>query len=163
MKFRGTRWHLVPRFPRRFMKVTKNRARYFGVLAFVVGILAVWVILRERFDVQHNSSVITRQAVSASLAAKDAYGKLPLSFEANRGQADGRVMFLSRGSGYSLFLTATEAIFRLRIADRGLPIEDREWRIEDRSARSSILDPRSSILDLRSSIFDPRSSILDLR
>jgi len=34
-----------------------------------------------------------------------AYGRLPLSFEANTGQADPRVKFLSRGSGYTLFLT----------------------------------------------------------
>jgi Beta-propeller repeat len=42
------------------------------------------------------------------------YGKLPLSFEANQGQADTRVKFLSRGSGYTLFLTSDEAIFSLR-------------------------------------------------
>jgi hypothetical protein len=30
----------------------------------------------------------------------ESYGKLPLSFEANRGQTDGRVKFLSRTSGY---------------------------------------------------------------
>jgi YVTN family beta-propeller protein len=35
------------------------------------------------------------------------YGKLPLSFEANQGQVDGKVSFLSRGSGYTLFLTPT--------------------------------------------------------
>jgi Bacterial Ig-like domain (group 3)/Beta-propeller repeat len=44
----------------------------------------------------------------------DQYGKLPLSFEANQGQADGRVKFLSRTSGYSLFLTADEAVLTLR-------------------------------------------------
>jgi hypothetical protein len=33
------------------------------------------------------------------------YGKLPLSFEANQGQSDGSVRFLSRGNGYTLFLT----------------------------------------------------------
>src|ERR1700716_4145990 len=38
------------------------------------------------------------------------YGKLPLSFEANQGQSDARVKFLSRTSGYSLFLTADEAV-----------------------------------------------------
>jgi uncharacterized protein (TIGR03437 family) len=38
------------------------------------------------------------------------YGNLPLSFEANHGQTDGRVQFLSRGRGYTLFLTATEAV-----------------------------------------------------
>jgi hypothetical protein len=43
----------------------------------------------------------------------DSYGKLPLSFEANHGQTDGRVKFLSRTSGYSLFLTGDEAVLRL--------------------------------------------------
>ncbi len=43
-----------------------------------------------------------------------AYGKLPLSFEANRGQTDARVQFISRGSGYTLYLTATEAVLTLQ-------------------------------------------------
>jgi hypothetical protein len=43
-----------------------------------------------------------------------AFGKMPLQFEANRGQTDRRVKFLSRGSGYSLFLTPTEAVFALQ-------------------------------------------------
>src|SRR2546430_16709888 len=42
-----------------------------------------------------------------------AYGKLPLSFEANDGQTDGQVKFLSRGNGYKLFLTSTEAVLTL--------------------------------------------------
>lgn len=41
------------------------------------------------------------------------WGQLPLSFEVNQGQTSGQVKFLSRGSSYSLFLTATEAILRL--------------------------------------------------
>jgi len=40
--------------------------------------------------------------------------ELPLSFEANRGQADPRVRFVSRGNGYSLLLTPNEAVIRLR-------------------------------------------------
>jgi hypothetical protein len=47
----------------------------------------------------------------ATLAAN--YGKLPLSFEANQGQADPQVRFTSRGSGYSLFLTDKEAVLSL--------------------------------------------------
>jgi hypothetical protein len=43
-----------------------------------------------------------------------AYGQLPLSFEANQGQADSRVQFLSRGQGYALFLTSTEAVLSLQ-------------------------------------------------
>src|SRR5437899_2354900 len=46
-----------------------------------------------------------------------AYGKLPLSFEANEGQADPQVKFLSRGRGYTLFLTSTEAVLTLTKAD----------------------------------------------
>ena len=43
-----------------------------------------------------------------------AYGKLPLSFEINRGQTDPQVKFLSRGNGYSLFLTGNEAVLSLK-------------------------------------------------
>ncbi|HTR38268.1 MAG TPA: SBBP repeat-containing protein [Bryobacteraceae bacterium] len=43
----------------------------------------------------------------------ESYGKLPLSFEANQGQTDRRVKFLSRGSGYTLFLTQDSAVFSL--------------------------------------------------
>ena len=43
----------------------------------------------------------------------DAYGKLPLSFEANNGQTDAKVKFLSRTGGYTLFLTGDEAVMTL--------------------------------------------------
>src|ERR671922_911203 len=42
------------------------------------------------------------------------YGQLPLSFEANQGQTDGQVQFLAHGQGYTLFLTAREAVFAFR-------------------------------------------------
>ena len=48
------------------------------------------------------------------LTATENYGKLPLSFERNQGQSDKAVEFLSRGKGYTLFLTPTEAVFSLR-------------------------------------------------
>jgi uncharacterized repeat protein (TIGR01451 family) len=41
------------------------------------------------------------------------FGKVPLSFEANRGQTDARVDYLSRGKGYTLFLTRGQAVLRL--------------------------------------------------
>jgi Beta-propeller repeat len=46
--------------------------------------------------------------------AREAYGKLPMRFEANAGQTDARVKFISRGNGYNLFLTPTEAVLALR-------------------------------------------------
>jgi hypothetical protein len=42
------------------------------------------------------------------------YGQLPLSFEINQGQTDPQVNFLARGSGYTLFLTPTEAVLSLQ-------------------------------------------------
>ena len=48
-----------------------------------------------------------------------AYGQLPLSFEANQGQADAQVNFLSRGSGYTLFLTPDAAVMDLQQRARG--------------------------------------------
>jgi len=44
----------------------------------------------------------------------EAYGKVPLAFEANQGQTNSRVKFLSRSPGYTLFLTSTEAVLALR-------------------------------------------------
>jgi Beta-propeller repeat len=44
----------------------------------------------------------------------EAYGKLPLRFEANAGQTDPQVQFLVRGSGSTLFLTSTEAVLAVR-------------------------------------------------
>src|SRR2546422_6517107 len=44
----------------------------------------------------------------------ESYGRLPLSFEVNKGQSDASVKFMSRGHGYSLFLTNEEAVLSLR-------------------------------------------------
>src|SRR5712691_2343021 len=50
-------------------------------------------------------------AVAATDArVSESYGKLPLQFEANRGQTHKDVRFLSRGAGYSLYLTGGEAV-----------------------------------------------------
>ena len=51
----------------------------------------------------------------------ESYGKLPLAFEANQGQSDPQVKFLSRGAGYSLFLTPNEAVLALHEASREEP------------------------------------------
>jgi hypothetical protein len=44
----------------------------------------------------------------------EGYGRLPLSFEANRGQVDSQVKFLSRGVGYNLFLTPSKTVLELK-------------------------------------------------
>ena len=54
------------------------------------------------------------------------YGKLPLSFEANQGQTDEKVKFLSRGGGCSLFLTPDEAVLALRSPPQDKGLGDRQ-------------------------------------
>jgi hypothetical protein len=61
---------------------------------------------------QQPSSPATPAAAKAPALAQN-YGKLPLSFEANQGQTDPQVRFLSRGNGYSLFLTNNFAVLAL--------------------------------------------------
>jgi hypothetical protein len=61
------------------------------------------------------ATTVPDAATQAHLTA--AYGQLPLSFEANKGQTDSRVNFLSRGSGYALFLTSTRAVLSLKHGD----------------------------------------------
>src|SRR5687767_2524606 len=56
----------------------------------------------------------TPNTAEAKITASENYGKLPLSFEPNMGQSAEAVKFLSRGNGYTVFLTATEAVFSLR-------------------------------------------------
>lgn len=41
------------------------------------------------------------------------YGRLPLSFEVNRGQVSRQAKYLARGQGFTLFLTQTDAILQL--------------------------------------------------
>jgi hypothetical protein len=70
-------------------------------------------------QINRSARVVSPSSVSQSdpgAQAKilDSYGKLPLSFEANHGQTDGRVKFLSRTGGFTLFLTGDEAVLALR-------------------------------------------------
>jgi Beta-propeller repeat len=54
-----------------------------------------------------------RMLLSATAALQQAYGQLPLSFEANAGQTASQVQYLSHGSGYALFLTENGAVLSL--------------------------------------------------
>ena len=63
------------------------------------------------------------------------YAKLPLSFEANQGQTDARVKFLSRGPGYTLFLTGDGVALELQ--GSGVRIQD--------SAKAKRSEPMSAL------------------
>src|SRR6267143_535199 len=70
-----------------------------------------WILMLAAF-LAGGASPIT-PTTAASLIANETYGRLPLHFEANRGQTHEDVRFLARGPGYSLYLTAGEAVLVL--------------------------------------------------
>src|ERR1035441_5473317 len=110
----NTRYRIVER------KLTVNKviriARFFSVLA--VTALAALPASPAATDPESEGAP-TRSAApfeTAKLRADTArlkVAQVPLSFEANQGQTDSAVKFLSRGDGYALFLTPTEAVFKL--------------------------------------------------
>jgi len=85
----------------------------FGVGASALVLLAAWG--------SRNAALLPAKSAAANIAsakmapprAVDGYGKLPLSFEVNRGQTDARFKFLARGQGYTLLLNSQEAVLSL--------------------------------------------------
>jgi len=59
------------------------------------------------------AAAFLKPATIAQNQVTQSHINLPVYFEANQGQTDGQVKFLSRGTGYSLFLTATEMVMVL--------------------------------------------------
>lgn len=53
------------------------------------------------------------QNAAADMKAVAGYGKLPISFEANQGQAAQPVRFLAHGQGYGIYLDGQEAVLAL--------------------------------------------------
>jgi hypothetical protein len=58
-------------------------------------------------------------AQGSTLPRPSADGQLPISFEANRGQAESQVRFLAHGPGYRFFLTPQEALLALSASGHG--------------------------------------------
>src|SRR5712664_4023735 len=54
---------------------------------------------------------------SSSKVSKTQLLALPMQFEANAGQVDAQVEFLSRGQGYTLWLSKTQAVLSLRASE----------------------------------------------
>lgn len=65
------------------------------------------------------ASVSFAAADTGASAAPALYGRVPLHFERNDGQADPRVRFIARGLGYGLFLSPGEVVIALEQGGRG--------------------------------------------
>jgi beta-propeller repeat-containing protein len=72
-------------------------------------------------------------ATNTNTRPSESYGKLPLHFEANRGQAHKDVRFLSRGPGYNLYLTANEAVLVLSKPNADVKRDAHSAKTQERS------------------------------
>jgi len=95
------------------------------------------------------ATALPRTALAQGPAAQarliKAYGNLPLSFEANRGQADSDVKFLSRGNGYTLLLTGNEAVLALQGGSQRSKVKNRRGSIVvARGSVASCNQPRAT-------------------
>ena len=86
------------------------------VASVIIFLLSMSVARRTK---EHKVSRATSEphSVKAQVAAN--YGRLSLSFEANRGQTARQVKFLSRGAGYTVFLTKNSAVLGLKRTSSG--------------------------------------------
>ena len=96
----------------------KSQVGAFVAVALAIPVLFIFVMIYHGRNASR-----TESAQSVGLAVSKAapaafdwnnYGKLPLAFEANQGQTASDVRFVSRGDGYTLFLTGQEAVLTLR-------------------------------------------------
>ncbi len=108
-------------------KKTGSRGASLGFL------LLVFVIVAWNIPSKWSRSIPPRYPVTSpkvSAQILDAYAKLPLSFEVNRGQSGPDIQFLSRGHGLALFLGSGEATFLINQKDSRAPHRQvpQNWR-----------------------------------
>ena len=102
----------------------------------------------EKLTTRSSHFYATRRASTVTPPARmsDAYGRLPIAFEANLGQAEPGVRFLTRGSGYGLYLTPAEAVLaKAKQATDGTP-GDKASKGRDDSLRLKLVGADSRAL-----------------
>ena len=86
-------------------------------VAFIAIVLTSDVELGSHLIVPVFAAEAPRLGVKDDVAPRarlsSSYGKLPISFEPNHGQAEGGVQYLARGAGYRLLLTPGEMVVAL--------------------------------------------------
>jgi len=109
------------------------------ILLLIAGLL---LVSYNASTAEKNSNPLSPVRVSADKARLnigDVTSRLPLRFEPNLGRNNEKVKFFSRGSGYGLFLTASEAVFVLRknerVSEKKEPLNN-DVSVPDSSLRS---------------------------
>jgi hypothetical protein len=101
------------------MKTRTSQTKAVTLALFMVSTMAALVlfawssVMSAPDSATPRAVALSQNTPRATVQVREAYGQLPLSFEANRGQADDAVNFRARGAGYTIALSPTEAVFAL--------------------------------------------------
>ncbi|HXH48546.1 MAG TPA: alpha/beta fold hydrolase [Terriglobia bacterium] len=98
------------------MQRAQTQDRVPGIIASVLQ--GTGAIAQENVGHARKPRREVNQSRAARVSAATTIGRLPLAFELNQGQADPSVKFLSRGRGFTLFLTGNEALLAIPGAKR---------------------------------------------
>jgi len=101
----------------------------------------------------------------------DRFAGLPMSFESNQGQTNPEVKFLSRGKGYTLFLTGSEAVLALQHTNTNVPQAgksetskpDRASLTMPQATSSYAADQRDGVLRMRLIGADANARVVGLQ
>ena len=129
------------------MRVSSSKTLHAFVLVAIPVLAFFLTLLRSDADPARKSPADTKPAAK-NLSAKtpggaasvlESYAKLPLAFERNMGQSDAQVKYLSRGTGYEVFLTPKEVVLAL-------------WQLPHRNSPALVRpsdNPKASVLRLQ--------------
>src|SRR3954463_981080 len=129
--------------PFRFHRISQRirRLAVFSFPALGLGTLSL-LFLPGRALTKSEPSPVTKAHIA------EAYGQLPLMFQANAGQTDTRVKFTARGAGYSLFLTSTESVFVM--SRRESESKESRWNGSDAERAAKAMRPaQQSVLRMK--------------
>src|SRR3972149_2466014 len=93
------------------------RSKMYALCLLSVALVAT-ILIHVQKPIPNSQAPAAEVPEASRQRVVETYGKLPLYFIENQGQLDPAVKFLSRGSGYNLFLTATDAVLALRDPSR---------------------------------------------
>lgn len=89
-----------------------SNGKYYSTLFILTGLLFSMI---APVPSKVSAASDTKGVRGAAAPTGPEYGQTPLLFEMNKGQTDKQVRFISRGSGYTLYLTENEAVFSLKV------------------------------------------------
>src|SRR5205085_10166064 len=101
--------------------------------------------------------VATAQETAAQ--AREAFGKVSLTFEANEGQTDPQVNFLTRANGATVFLTPTEAVFALSVPSADAGAATASKLLDPRARANTIAPTQTAVLRMQVAGANPQPSV----